>query len=229
MIPLLTPSLPSAPAASVSPSPHPSVPPSLSPVPQLPADYFLPDGTPLHLTLFKKAKLAALLSREGADFTGPQDQLQDLILLFFAAHPREVWSAPGPAGDGTMRPLYARPDDLEAALEHWSTGPACRGLSLPAMSRLAGDLWHDAHRNFVIPLEKKTGNETPATHPPERLQGGFISTSTSSPEAMPAAPATSSTSCPSAMPTDSSTHGSTPMASTPSLPPNSSAASPPAA
>lgn len=214
MIPLLTPPLPQA-AAPASAAPHPSVPPSLHPS-VLSTDYFLPDGTPLLLTLFKKAKLAALLAPEGQTFAGPADEMQDLILLFFAAFPRHVWSAPGPAPDGTMRPLYARPDDFDAELEQWSAGPACAGLSLAQMSRLASDLWTDAHRNFVIPVEKKTEPLTPRAP----LQGGFISTSTSSAEAMPAAPDTSSTSCPSPMPTDSSTHGSTPTASNASPLPN---------
>ncbi len=213
MIPLLTPPLPkttAGPVPAVSPSLHPSIAPS----PQLPADFFLADGTPLHLTLFKKAKLASLLAQDGRSFHGPEDELQDLILLFFAAFPREVWSAPGPAADGTMRPLYARADDFEAAVESWASGPACAGLGLAQMSTLAADLWSDAHRNFVIAVEKKT--ETPTK--PEPLRGGFINTSTSSAEAMPAAPLISSTSCPSPMPTASSTHGFTPTASNASRP-----------
>ena len=88
-------------------------------------EHFLADGTPLLLTLFKKAKLAAILSDDGMTYAGPANEYEDLVLLFFAAHSRQVWTAPGLDAEGKMKPLYGRPDDFEAAVDYWSTGPAC--------------------------------------------------------------------------------------------------------
>jgi hypothetical protein len=121
-----------------------------------PADpLFLPDGTPLLLTLSRKIWLCRLFGRDEDDaWAGPDRPHEDQAVLFMAANPPAVWLAPGREDDGQVRPLVHRPRALQEAMDLW-TDEKLSDFSIAELKDLAAALWDGEHATQIVVLSKK--------------------------------------------------------------------------
>lgn len=200
--------------------------------PPIAGKVFLPDGTPLLMTISRKVVLASLFDYPELDesgeptglvipWKGPSNPMEDLIVLFLCANGPDVWMAPVLCEDGLTRMLYQVNSAFMAAACRWADGTCLGEMTAPELYPVVRDLWHGAHANFVTPLAEK---KTEAAGQPGSLPTGPINTPPSSPEATAAGSDTSCTSSPSTMPTGKSTPDSMPKASNASRPRKGTAA-----
>lgn len=123
---------------------------------------FLPDGTPLNLTLGSKIWLTAVFGEGASDaWPGPQNPRQDAAVLFFATHGPDVLLGPGrDTITGETKPLVHRSHDLERAIFEFCNARLA-GMSLDDVGKLAVGLWNAEHASQVIPVQKKSPEQLP--------------------------------------------------------------------
>ena len=116
-------------------------------------------GRPLNLTFYGKIALGRLFGDDNDGWSGPQRPIEDLTLLYIAAHDRSVWLAVGQDSvTGKIAPLLERPLDFQKAVADFAdeTFP---DASVDEMSNLAIAVWKGEHKTQVIPVQKKSQEE----------------------------------------------------------------------
>ncbi len=193
---ILTPLEPTPPAPSLSAVPHtPNPPPPARPANPIAGQVFLPDGTPLLMSISRKVVLGALFDADELDengnptgnvkpWAGPSNPMEDIVVLFICATTPDVWYQPTLCPDGSVRHLYQNPVAFMAAAMEWADSSCLKNLTLGELYPIVRELWTGAHANFVTPLaEKKTDSPGPTEESPLT---GPNNTPPSSPEETPA-------------------------------------------
>lgn len=157
---------PAAPGAlgGVSSAPAAAVPAGAPLEPQTARSFipgYLPDGTPLHLTIDRVALYRELLSADGAEQMGRPASLSDaLVLLFLCGNDPEVWNRPRAAADGgLLQPLRLVGWSMLEAIDAWSRAHL-RANEAGDTLLLAQALWDWHHATEVIPVEQESQKKT---------------------------------------------------------------------
>lgn len=149
-LPLPDASAPPVPAAAPAPSlrPLPAVSASLPPTPRPPAACYLPDGTPLRLTISRKLMLLTLFTEI---VSGPVSPYECAVLLFLAGNEPAAWNTPVPDAEGILAPLWTRPHDLKATVDEW-LDTALASYEPGQVQTLALRLWKNQHQSQVLTI-----------------------------------------------------------------------------
>ena len=177
---------------------------------------FLPDGTPLKMTLSRKMILGALFDAEDRDeageltgkiipWGGPENPAQDLVVLYLCATQPEEWCIPSLCADNVVRMLYQNAPAFMARVYEWADESCLKEHTIGDLYPIVRELWLGSHGTFVSPLAEKK------TQPPtaESPRTGPTNTPPSSPEETLPASLMSFTNSPSGTPTGSFMPGST--------------------
>lgn len=188
-IELLAPSSTAPPAPPQPSAPGEQLPPRRT-APPIAGKVFLPDGTPLLMSISRKVVLGALFDVEELDdegkptglmipWGGPASPMEDIVVLFLCATPPSVWYQPVLCDDGAVRMLYQDPRSFMAAANDWADSTCLKEMTLGELYPIVEALWKGAHANFATPLaEKKTESPPMEESPPT----GATNTPPSSPE-----------------------------------------------
>lgn len=138
----------------------------------------LPDGTPLLLTISRKAILEIIFGGGDEPWAGPRDSMDAITVFWLAAHQPADWMAPGADG----MPLYARGNDFAQAVLEWADRTCLVEMHADEVYELSNRFWGINHVNRAEATGNAEGGH-PATE--DAPPSGGINTPTSSPAETP--------------------------------------------